>query len=61
MWFTFAMYDPENGRKVSLEGQAETVPEVLELFLPFLNGSDFPYIEQLMARYNGGKVVSSEL
>lgn len=61
MWFTFTMYDPDDERNVSLEGKAETVPEVLELFLPFMNGTGFLYIEQLLARYNGGKVVSTEL
>jgi hypothetical protein len=61
MWFTFTMYDPDDERNVSLEGKAETVPEVLELFLPFMNGTGFLYIEQLLARYNDGKVVSTEL
>lgn len=60
MWFTFTMYDPDDERKVSLEGQAETVPEVLELFLPFMNGSGFLYIEQLLARYNNGKEVGTQ-
>lgn len=61
MWFTFTMYDPDDERKVSLEGQAETVPEVLEYFLSFMKGCGYPYIQQTVAIYDNGKQVGTEL
>lgn len=64
MRFTFGMYDfDEDGahRTVNVEGRAETVPEVLELFLSFMQGSGFSYTSQVTATYNNGKEVSTSL
>lgn len=63
MRFTFGMYDDEGGdyRAVNIEGQAETVPEVLELFLSFMQGSGYKYVNQMVAVYDNGKEVETTL
>jgi hypothetical protein len=63
MRFTFGMYDDEGGdyRAVNVEGQAETVPEVLELFLSFMQGSGYKYVNQMVAVYDNGKEVETTL
>jgi hypothetical protein len=57
------MYDDEGGdyRAVNVEGQAETVPEVLELFLSFMQGSGYKYVNQMVAVYDNGKEVETTL
>jgi hypothetical protein len=58
------MYDAdEDGdyRAVNVEGQAETVPEVLELFLSFMQGSGYKYVNQMVAVYDDGKEVETTL
>jgi hypothetical protein len=58
------MYDAdEDGdyRAVNVEGQAETVPEVLELFLSFMQGSGYKYVNQMVAVYDDGKEVGTTL
>ena len=64
MRFTFGMYDAdEDGdyRAVNVEGRAETVPEVLELFLSFMKGSGYSYVNQMVAVYDNGKEVGTSL
>ena len=64
MRFTFGMYDfDEDGdhRAVNVEGRAETVPEVLELFLSFMQGSGYKYVNQMVAVYDNGKEVGTSL
>ena len=64
MKFTFGMYyEEEDGhyRAVNLEGQADTVPEVLELFLSFMQGSGYSYVDQIIAVYDNGKEVGTSL
>lgn len=63
MRFTFGMYDDDDGdyRAVNVEGQAETVPEVLELFLSFMKGSGYSYVNQMVAVYDNGKEVGTTL
>jgi len=64
MRFTFGMYDfDEDGdhRSVNVEGRAETVPEVLELFLAFMQGSGYNYVNQMVAVYDDGKEVGTSL
>jgi hypothetical protein len=65
MKFTFGMYDYGEGdgdyRAVNVEGQAETVPEVLELFLSFMQGSGYKYVNQMVAVYDNGKEVETTL
>jgi len=64
MRFTFGMYDfDEDGdhRAVNVEGRAETVPEVLELFLSFMQGSGYSYVDQIVAVYDSGKEVGTSL
>jgi hypothetical protein len=56
------MYDfDEDGdhRTVNVEGQAETVTEVLELFLPFMKGCTYYYVNQMVAVYDDGKEVGT--
>ena len=61
MHFTFTMVDNEDTyRRVTVEGQAETVTEVLELFLPFMKGCTYYYVNQLVAVYDDGKEVGTE-
>jgi hypothetical protein len=58
------MYDAdEDGdyRAVNVEGKAETVPEVLELFLSFMQGSGYKYVNQMVAVYDNGKEVETTL
>jgi hypothetical protein len=58
------MYDAdEDGdyRAVNVEGKAETVPEVLELFLSFMQGSGYKYVNQMVAVYDNGKEVGTSL
>jgi hypothetical protein len=57
------MYDDEDGdyRAVNVEGRAETVPEVLELFLSFMQGSGYKYVNQMVAVYDNGKEVGTTL
>jgi hypothetical protein len=58
------MYDAgEDGdyRAVNVEGRAETVPEVLELFLSFMKGSGYSYVDQMVAVYDNGKEVGTSL
>jgi hypothetical protein len=58
------MYDAdEDGdyRAVNVEGKAETVPEVLELFLSFMQGSGYKYVNQMVAVYDDGKEVETTL
>ncbi len=65
MRFTFGMYDdgyPDGDyRAVNVEGRAETVPEVLELFLSFMQGSGYKYVNQMVAVYDNGKEVGTTL
>jgi hypothetical protein len=65
MKFTFGMYDCGEGdggyRAVNVEGQAEAVPEVLELFLSFMKGSGYSYVNQMVAVYDNGKEVGTSL
>jgi hypothetical protein len=63
MRFTFGMYDDDDGdyRAVNIEGQAETVPEVLELFLSFMQGCTYSYVNQIVAVYDNGKEVGTSL
>jgi len=60
MNFNFHMYDHDDERTVSVGGQAETVPEVLELFLSFMKGCGYPYIQQAVAIYDNGKEVGTQ-
>jgi hypothetical protein len=56
------MVDTEDTyRRVMVEGQAETVPEVLELFLPFMKGCTYYYVNQMVAVYDDGKEVGTSL
>lgn len=59
MNFDFHMYDHDDERTVSVGGQAETVPEVLELFLSFMKGCGYSYVETV-AVYDNGKVVGTQ-